>query len=460
MRRLTLDDEYMMLIHTPKTPMQIGALQYYEVPEGRRGHFADDVIAHLERRLPATGLLCVRRHAPLGFDTDVWIDRHSADLSRHVTIAATTEPPNRDQLTEMVAGWVALPLDPDQPPFRIMIVEQTADGAGALFVAIHHAFADGIGFQHVLGILTDPTPDDVVSEIPRRRDERAPIAPWWLARSAARFGHEALTRRRHRDERSAVAAEIQDFKADPAHRRPKTPRFELSGPTSDARSYATVSLPLERLQAIARNLGGSVNDAFLATGSGTVRRYLLERDLLPGAPLVALAARSYRRPEHGPLGNRIVSLQPHLATDVDDPGARFEAIRASMAVELARSRLHERQIDHDDRPFGARRRAARYRARQAGGDAVLPGNLTLSNVPGPAEPRYLAGYLQTANYPAPILGSGRFLNMTLRRYRDALDVGVMTDAVKIPDARALLPHLHAAVDELEGVETPRRSASG
>lgn len=458
MRRLTLDDEYMMLIHTPKTPMQIGALQYYDVPPDRRGRFAADVTAHLERRLPATGLLCVRRRAPLGFDTDIWTDMHSVDLSRHVNVVATPEPPTRDQLTDMVAGWVALHLDPDRPPFQIMIVEQTADGAGAVFVAIHHAFADGIGFQHVLGVLTDPTPDQVVREIPRREDERPPFAPWWLARSAARFGREALARRGKAGERSAVAAEIQAFKADPAHRRPKTPRFELSGPTSDGRSYATVSLRLERLRSIARSLGGSVNDAFLATGSGAVRRYLLERDLLPAEPLVALAARSYRRPEHGPLGNRIVSLQPHLATDVADPVARFEAIRASMGVELARSHLHERQIDHDDRPFGARRRAARYRARQAEGDGVLPGNLTLSNVPGPAEPRYLAGYLQKANYPAPILGSGRFLNMTLRRYGDALDVGIMTDAAKIPDARALLPHLHAAIDELEDVAASRSSA--
>ena len=38
----------------------------------------------------------------------------------------------------------------------------------------------------------------------------------------------------------------------------------------------------------------------------------------------------------------------------------------------------------------------------------------------PSEPRYLAGYRQVANYPTPILGNGRFLNVTMRRNADTL----------------------------------------
>ena len=34
------------------------------------------------------------------------------------------------------------------------------------------------------------------------------------------------------------------------------------------------------------------------------------------------SARSYRRPEHGEFGNRIVALHPHLATHLADPLAR------------------------------------------------------------------------------------------------------------------------------------------
>ena len=57
-------------------------------------------------------------------------------------------------------------------------------------------------------------------------------------------------------------------------------------------------------------------------------------------------------------------------------------------------------------------------------------------VPGPSKTVYLAGFELLANHPAPILGSGRFLNVTLRRYRDQLDLGIMTDPEQIAEVAA------------------------
>src|SRR3546814_12966784 len=69
----------------------------------------------------------------------------------------------------------------------------------------------------------------------------------------------------------------------------------------------------------------------------------------------------------------------------------------------------------------------------AGGKRLLPGNLTLSNVPGPADARSYAGFRQLHNYPVPIIGSGRFLNITSRRSGGNLDMGVIADAEKLAD---------------------------
>lgn len=451
MRRLSIDDDYMARAHSPSTPMQIGSLQLYDVPADRIGTFAADVRAHLVRRLPSAGVLCVRRSAPFGFDTDQWVELGPGGVEHVVRLWDAPEPPSRREVHELVAGWVMEPLDPDAPPVRIVIIERLAEGGAAVFVTMHHAFADGIGFQALLGKITDPTPEGAPEPPSRSRRDRVPSAPEWVVRSSVRFVREAVARRRRAGEVALARAEADAFKRSPEHARPRTPRFALSGPTSDTRSYSTLSLPIEAFSAIGRRVGGTVNDAFLAVGAGAVRSYLLEIGQLPDEPLVALAARSYRRPEHGELGNRIVSLQPSLATDVEDPVARFGIIQRSMRMEIDRSRRHEAMIDHDDRPFGARRRAQRSSKRQREGQSLLPGNITLSNVPGPAEARYLAGYRQTANYPAPILGYGRFLNITLRRYRQALDLGIMTDAAKIPVADVVRTHIEAALDELSTV---------
>ncbi len=85
----------------------------------------------------------------------------------------------------------------------------------------------------------------------------------------------------------------------------------------------------------------------------------------------------------------------------------------------------------------------------AGGKRLIPGNLTLSNVPGPAEPRSYAGFAQLHNYPVPIIGSGRFLNITSRRSGDNLDMGVIADAEKVADVGRIARLFVAALDELE-----------
>ena len=49
---------------------------------------------------------------------------------------------------------------------------------------------------------------------------------------------------------------------------------------------------------------------FLAIAATAVRRLLIEMDDLPDTPIVVNSARSYRRPEHGSFGNRIVAMHP------------------------------------------------------------------------------------------------------------------------------------------------------
>lgn len=120
-----------------------------------------------------------------------------------------------------------------------------------------------------------------------------------------------------------------------------------------------------------------------------------------------------------------------------------------MAAEIRRSPHDEALLDAAEKPFGARDRRAAFADRLAGGKRLIPGNLTLSNVPGPSEQRSYAGFAQLHNYPVPIIGSGRFLNITSRRSGANLDMGVIADASKIPDAGRIAALFGAALDELE-----------
>ncbi len=442
-RRLRPDDHFMILSETDASPMHVGALILLDVPTDEQAGFALAIRRQFADRLPATPLLVRLHEAPEGYDSDVWREMARADLETLVAVEPHGGAWSEAELYGAVARLNMRRIDLSGPPFAAHIFERLAQGGSALYLKMHHSVADGIGFQTVLGLLSDAAPPATA----RFADAQLPEAEKWLEKARARFDAEEALRAAQSVRRKEALAALDRFKDE----RVPTPELKLSGPTSLKRSYATVSLPVARVKAAGKTLGGTVNDIFLTLASTALRRYLLEIGDLPETPLVVNSARSYRRDEHGPFGNRIVALHPHLATHLADPLERLRAIQASMAKEMERTRYDEALLDASEKPFGARDRRAAFAERMAGGKRLLPGNLTLSNVPGPAQARSYAGFRQHHNYPVPIIGSGRFLNITSRRSGDNLDMGVIADAEKIADVGRIAALFTAALDELETI---------
>ncbi len=442
-RRLRPDDHFMILSETDASPMHVGALILLDVPADRQGDFAATIRRQFADRLPATPLLVRLHEAPDGYDSDVWADVARADLE---TLVATQPHDGAWTEADLYAAVAALNmrrLDLSGPPFAAHLFERLADGGSAIYLKMHHSVADGIGFQAVLGLLSDAAPPATA----RFADARLPEPEKWHCKAEARFAAEEELRAAQSARRKEALAALEAYKDD----REPTPQLAMSGPTSDTRRYATISLPVARVKAIGKALDATVNDIFLTLASTALRNFLMEIGDLPEGPLVINSARSYRRDEHGSFGNRIVALHPHLATHLADPVERLRAIQASMATEMARTAHDEALLDAAEKPYGARDRRAAFAERMAGGKRLLPGNLTLSNVPGPAEARSYAGFRQRHNYPVPIIGSGRFLNITSRRSGDNLDMGVIADAEKVADVGRIAGLFAAALDELESL---------
>lgn len=433
-RRMRPDDHFMVLSETDASPMHVGALILLEVPEADKPALLETLRGHFAARLPATPLLARLVEAPDGYDSNVWVEVASADMAAHF-VREDTATPDDEALHAAVAVLNMQRLDLSSPPFKAHLFDRLPGNRAAIYFKMHHCVADGIGFQEVLRLLSDECPPAVV----RTSDAELPSREDWLALAEARFAAEEPERARQSAARRQALAELDQYKG----QRAETPVFALSGPTSPRRSYTTISIPLDSFKATGKALGATVNDLFLACAAFALREYLLARGQLPEAPLVINSSRSYRRPEHGAFGNRIAAIHPHLATDIADPQERLAAIRASMQAELRRSPLDEVLLDALEKPFGARDRREAFARRASSGEGrVLPGNLSLSNVPGPAGMRSYAGYRQVNNFPVPIIGSGRFFNITSRRSGPNLDMGVIADAEKVADVRELAALFH------------------
>ncbi|WP_298023496.1 wax ester/triacylglycerol synthase domain-containing protein [uncultured Parasphingopyxis sp.] len=437
-RRMRPDDHFMVLSETDASPMHVGALLILEVPESDKPCIAEAFRRQLSERLPGTPLLAKLVEAPDGYDSDVWVDIAAADLEAHVVREETTFADDT-ALHAAVAERNMERLDLSRPPFQAHVYDRLLGSRAAVYFKMHHSVADGIGFQEILRRLSDEVaPCDI-----RNGDAILPGGDEWKAMAERRFAEEEKVRAAQASKRKEV---IERIKALPSNRA-ATPEFGLSGPTSDQRRYTTISLSVDAFKAVAKAHDATVNDLFLACAGGALRRYLADIGDLPEAPLVINSARSYRHPEHGPFGNRIVALHPHIATHLAEPLERLRAVQESMAVELGRTDLDEALLDAWEKPFGARDRRSAFADRLAGGTRVLPGNLTLSNVPGPATERSFAGYRQLHNFPVPIIGSGRFLNITSRRSGANLDMGVIADAGKVADVEPIAACFRDAVDE-------------
>ena len=437
-RRLRPDDHFMILAETDASPMHVGALIILAVPDCEKHGLLERLRTHFSERLPATPLQVRLVEAPDGYDSDVWVDLARTDLNSHI-VRSDAPTPGMAALHAAVAELNMERLDLSRPPFMAHVFDALPGDCAALYLKVHHSVADGIGFQEILRLLSDDAP----ASLPRTIDARLPDASEWKAIAQSRFSAEEADRVAQSDRRRQALAALKVFKGE----RSETPVLKLSAPTSAKRRYTTMSVPLGPFKALASALEATVNDLFLACSGTALREYLRSIGDLPGAPIVVNSARSYRQPDHAAFGNRIVALHPHLATHVADPIERLRAIQAAMAAEMRRTRYDEALLDALEKPFGARDRRAQFAQRLAGGGRVLPGNVTLSNVPGPAGERYFAGYRQEHNFPVPIIGSGRFLNITSRRSGPNLDMGVIADAERIADVEEIAALFAEALDQ-------------
>ncbi len=148
------------------------------------------------------------------------------------------------------------------------------------------------------------------------------------------------------------------------------------------------------------------------------------------------------------VGNAITFLYASLGTDVDDPVERVAAIRAS--TRLGKERLP------DVGPAAMDAYTALLMApflTQAllgvGGHGRPAANLVVSNVPGPAEARYLDGSPMEEIYPVSLLFNGQALNITAVSYDGQFNIGYTGCRDSVPSLQRIAVYSGEELERLE-----------
>lgn len=215
-----------------------------------------------------------------------------------------------------------------------------------------------------------------------------------------------------------------------------------------ARRCAAQSWPLDRVKAVKDAAGVSLNDVVLAMCAGALREYLDDNDALPDTPLVAMVPVSLRTDRDSVGGNMVGAVLCNLATHLDDPADRLNAIHASM-------RGNKNVLSQLPR---AQALAVSLLLLSPAALNTLPGlakatpppfNVCISNVPGAREPLYFNGARMVGNYPMSLVLDGQALNITLTSTADSLDFGVVGCRRSVPHVQRVLSHLETSLKELE-----------
>jgi len=406
---------------------------------------------------------------PFGLDQPYWIEDPDFDLEYHVREIALPAPGTDAMLAEQAARLHARPLDRARPLWEMYLISGLSGGRMAVYTKVHHAAIDGVSGADIMGTLLDTTPEPREIEAPPKRVvDRMPSSIELLTRSALSLTFQPVRAARVSLEllRAAPALvrspgrphlPVIDDLLDRARSRTATlerphlraPRTPFNRPITPHRRFAFFDVPLADVKAIKNAAGVTVNDVVMALCAGALRRWLLERDALPEAPLVAGIPVSVRtEAEKGTGGNRVSAMLAALPTNQEDPLLRLQAVTEATKVAKEQHGALPADLLSDVTAFAMPAlagQAARLSARLRLVERISPFNLIVSNVPGPNIPLYYAGAQMLSYYPLSAIADGQGLNITVISYRDQMNFGLIACRELVPDLDVMAGYLQDEV---------------
>jgi hypothetical protein len=153
-----------------------------------------------------------------------------------------------------------------------------------------------------------------------------------------------------------------------------------------------------------------------------------------------------------------------LATHLEDPVARLDAIAESTRVAKEQEQLHRGRFVGDLAQISPPALASRL-ARAVSGTRLFdrvrpPFNVTVSGVRGPDFPLFCAGSRVSALYPVGPIAEGTGLNVTVLSFQDQVHFGLLACRKLVPELTQLGVYLDDALGELVGCALDARGATG
>ena len=369
------------------------------------------------------------------------------DLDRHLRWESIGR--EEEALREAVGRHVSEPLPRDRPLWILHVLER--EGAGpVLLCRIHHAIGDGFALLAVLLSLADDAAGGQRLRL-SIEDERA-HGIGGIASASRRLG-------------GALLAEAESAARQPSHLlelagrgvrygsalgrlislSPDPPTILRGSLVTEKRVAWARLQPLDRVKAVGRSEHATINDVLVSAISGGLRRYLEQRgEDVNGLEIRAMVPVNLRPPDRPiTLGNRFgltvldLAIRPQDARErLRQTKRRMDALKESGEARVGMAILGAMGF----MPRGLESIGVRFFTHKA--------SAVLTNVIGPRSPVSLAGCpIDRILFWVPQSGDIG-LGLSILSYRGAVSIGVMADALRVPDPARLVQGIE---DELHAL---------
>ena len=361
------------------------------------------------------------------FVRPAWKSDLNFDITAHVSEETLPSPGSEDALLDWLSRYTPRRLSRTRPLWEITLLTGLEDERWALAVKAHHSLLDGLGGAAFAETLLDTAPGSLPQR-PARTKVPRPGSPSGGPRAVI-TGLAVL--REMLSERDASPA----------------PQTSLNVPIGPARKLAFVELPLDRLQRIRHQLGGTLNDVVLAASSGGLRALFEHREELPLVDCIHTMVPVNTKVGNQPEVNQVRVSTLRLALPLAEP----DPLRRYLSIVSASTAAKESD------------QAARLEKLLALGELLPPflqkavertlftpnhHSLTISNIPGPPTTLYVMGAPMRRVLPVMPISTGRAVGIAAVSYAGTMIFALAADPRSVADLPVLTSGIEASVAEL------------
>jgi diacylglycerol O-acyltransferase len=450
-----------LLAENRNMPMHVGGLQLFKKPEGAGRNYVREMFEEM-RDVDEIAPLFLKhpyRSARTAGQL-VWKPDEQFDIEHHVRHSALPKPGRVRELLDLCSRLHSTRLAWERPLWEAHVIEGLRDGRVAMYTKTHHALVDGISAMRLLASVldTDPDrrgmpapwakmPDRAAAKSKEATDVSLSELPIQALRTALGITAEAAGM-----PAALIKTLTKSVKNETSALSLHAPRTILNQPITGSRRFAAQDWPIERLRAIGKATGTTINDVVIAMCSGALRTYLIELDELPEQSLVAMvpvglkAKESHVASSEG--GNAVGAIMVKMGTHLSDPADRLASVHRSM-VDGKESLSSMTPLQILAMSALGQAPAILTPVLRMQGLVRPPYNVIISNVPGMRTTHYWNGAQLMGNYPLSIPINGMALNITCTSYDGLMCFGLTGCRRTVPHLQRLLSFLDDEVKALE-----------